>query len=91
MYAVIFKATINELDEEYFAMAERLRWLALNRYGCTAFHACTEGDKEIAVSYWPSQEHIRAWHKDPEHQKAQQLGKTKWYKSYEVDVTKVLT
>lgn len=90
MYAVIFKATINELDGEYSSMAERLRTLAINEYGCTGFHACTEGDKEIAISYWPSEEHIRAWHNDPEHLEAQQLGKNKWYKSYCVNVAKVL-
>lgn len=90
MYAVIFKAEINKLDSEYLAMAERMRDLAINEYGCTEFSACTEGNNEIAISYWPSQEHINAWHNNPEHKVAQQLGKEKWYKSYQVQVTKVI-
>lgn len=90
MYAVIFKAEINKLDSEYSATAERMRDLAIKEYGCTEFTACTEGDNEIAISYWPSQEHIKAWRSNPEHQVAQKLGKEKWYKSYKVQVTKVL-
>ena len=90
MYAVIFKAVINELDSEYSRMAERLRHLAISEYGCTEFSACCEGDKEIAISYWPSEEHINAWHSDPLHQVAQRLGRERWYKSYQVNVTKVL-
>ena len=90
MYAVIFKANIKELDAQYSAMAERMRELAINEYGCTEFTACTEGNKEIAISYWPSLELIKAWHQNPEHKIAQNLGKTKWYESYQVQVTEVL-
>ncbi len=90
MYAVIFKATIKEFDAQYSEMAERMRDLAINEYGCTEFTACTEGNKEIAISYWPSMENIKAWHKNPEHKKAQALGKSKWYASYQVQVTEVL-
>lgn len=90
MYAVIFKAVINQLDDEYSAMAEYLRDLAIKEFGCTEFTACSEGDTEIAISYWPSEAHIKAWHAHPEHQKAQRLGKEKWYKSYQVTVTKVV-
>jgi heme-degrading monooxygenase HmoA len=90
MYAVIFKATIKEFDGQYLEMAGRMRDLAINEYGCTEFSACTEGDKEIAISYWPSMEHIKAWRQNPEHKKAQALGKSKWYSSYQVQVTEIL-
>jgi len=90
MYAVIFKATINKIDAEYSATAEFMRDLAINKYGCTEFTACTEGNNEIAISYWPSLEHIKAWHNNEEHKKAQALGKAKWYKSYQVQVTEIL-
>ena len=90
MYAVIFKAEINELDQEYTLMAQRMRDLAIKEYGCTEFMACNEGNSEIAISYWPSLEHIKAWHSNPEHQVAQKLGKEKWYKSYQVNVTKII-
>ena len=47
MYAVIFKATIARLDDEYSDMAERLRDLAINKYGCMDFTSVTDGDQEI--------------------------------------------
>ena len=90
MYAVIFKAQIKELDAQYSKMAERMRALAINEYGCTEFTACTEGKNEIAISYWPTLEHIKAWHQNPEHKVAQDLGRSKWYASYQVQVTEVL-
>jgi heme-degrading monooxygenase HmoA len=90
MFAVIFKATIQSLDEEYSMMAKHMRDLAINEYGCTAFTACSEGDQEIAISYWPSKAHIQAWKNDPEHQRAQAIGKERWYRSYSVEIVEVL-
>lgn len=90
MYAVIFKAEVNKLDKAYSEMASRMRELAINEYGCTEFTSCMEGNSEIAISYWPSKEAIQAWKNNPEHQQAQALGKSKWYKSYQVQVVEVL-
>ena len=63
MYAVIFQATVNELDDEYYETAARLRELALSEYGCTEFSSYTQGTEEVAISYWPSKTHIQAWKK----------------------------
>ena len=90
MYAVIFKAEINELDEFYSRMAKRMKELAINECNCIEFTSCTEGNTEIAISYWPNKESIRAWKNNPEHQQAQELGKSKWYKSYQVQIVEVL-
>jgi len=90
MYAVIFKAEVNKLDKAYSEMASRMRELAINEYGCTEFTSCMEGNSEIAISYWPSKEAIQVWKNNPEHQQAQALGKSKWYKSYQVQVVEVL-
>ena len=90
MYAVIFRAEINELDEAYADMAARMRDLAINKYGCVEFTAVTEGKREIAISYWDDQEQIKAWKQDPEHRKAQKLGRSKWYKSYRVQVVEII-
>jgi heme-degrading monooxygenase HmoA len=90
MYAVIFRAEILELDAEYAAMARRMRDLAINQYGCLEFVACTEGNTEIAVSYWESEEQIRQWKQNAEHRVAQEKGRSKWYKSYTVQVVEVV-
>ena len=89
MYAVIFRAEIDRIDQEYSGMAAKLRALAFSRYGCVDFTSVTEGNQEIAISYWRNQEQIQAWRQDAQHLAAQQLGRSRWYKSYRVQVVKI--
>ncbi len=89
MYAVIFKAEIAKLDAEYGAMAARMRELAQARYGCVEFVSVTKGDQEISISYWESEAQIAAWKQDSEHLLAQEAGRSKWYKSYTVQVVEL--
>jgi len=51
--------------------------------------ASTEGTRELAISYWPSEAHIGKWRLDPEHVRAQELGKKKWYKSFKVEIADI--
>ncbi|MDH5633276.1 MAG: antibiotic biosynthesis monooxygenase [Gammaproteobacteria bacterium] len=90
MKAVIFRAQINELDDDYFATAARMRELAMSQYGCVEFHSVCEGDNEVSISYWYTSDQIRQWAADPEHQQAQQKGRDKWYRSYRVEITDIL-
>jgi len=90
MYAVIFKAEINQLDKSYSETALRMRELAINKYGCTEFVTITEGNHEIAISYWETQEQIVKWKQDAEHLVAQEQGRSTWYKSYKVEVVEVI-
>jgi heme-degrading monooxygenase HmoA len=90
MYAVIFRADIRELDEDYVALAARMRERAMTEYGCIEFQSCMEGKSEIAISYWESLDQISRWKEDLEHQAAQELGRTQWYGSYTVEVVEVL-
>ncbi len=89
MYVVIFRATIRNLDAEYTAVAARMRELALGQFGCIEFHSVTEGINEVSLSYWPSEESIRAWKAHPEHVLAQRAGRERWYKVYSVQVAEV--
>jgi len=90
MYAVIFRAKIAGLDEEYDRVAERMRKLALGEYGCLEFIAVTQGSDEIAISYWENEDQIRKWKRNSEHILAQELGRSKWYESYKVQVVEVI-
>ena len=90
MYAVIFKAKITTLDESYTEMAKKMRELAMNKYGCTDFVSATEEGYEIAISYWETQEQIKQWKQDAEHLVAQELGRSRWYTSYKVEVVKII-
>ncbi|MEY4168196.1 MAG: antibiotic biosynthesis monooxygenase family protein [Blastocatellia bacterium] len=89
MIVVIFRATIRAVDPEYFQVAARLRTLALEEFGCLAFHAVTAEKTEIALSYWPSAEAIAAWRAHPEHIIAQQNGRLRWYESYSVEIATI--
>jgi heme-degrading monooxygenase HmoA len=89
VYVVIFRATVKEFDEQYSATAARMRELALTQFGCTGFKAVTEGQEEIALSYWPDEQSIQAWRAHPEHQEAQKLGRKHWYSAYSVEVARI--
>lgn len=90
MYAVIFRAKVKQLDATYFETATQLRQLAFEKYGCLDFHSLSEGENEIAISYWPSLDAIRLWKENETHRTAQALGYQRWYASYEVEVVEVL-
>ncbi len=89
MFVVIFRARARVLDAEYSAMAAQMRELALGSFGCLDFIAVTEGDQEIALSYWPDEASIRAWKQHADHLMAQKLGRERWYASYAVEVAEV--
>lgn len=90
MYVVIFRARIKTLDTAYMGMAQRMRQLAFEQHGCLDFSATSEGDDEIAVSYWQSLEDIKRWKQHAEHQHAQALGREQWYLSYRVEIAEVI-
>ncbi len=89
MFAVIFSAKINELDDEYFQLVENLRNKAKG-HGCIDTSSVCENGEEITISYWNSLEQIQNWKNDSDHIKAQKLGKNKYYQSYSVQVVDIL-
>lgn len=89
MYVVIFRAKVRHLDEQYSKVASRMRELALSQFGCLEFHAVKEGRDEVALSYWPSEDAIKAWKSHPEHILAQRAGRERWYEFYSVQVAAV--
>ena len=86
---VIFRAKIRSFDDDYVTTANRMRDLALAEFGCLEFHAVCEDDNEVALSYWPDEESIRAWKAHPDHVLAQKSGKERWYDSYIVQVARI--
>lgn len=89
MYAVIFKAELAQLDEHYDKVANQLRKKALSQFGCLAFDSCRDGLQEITISYWPSEEAIKTWKQELDHQNAQRQGHEKWYRHYTVEVANI--
>ncbi len=89
MFVVIFRARARDLDADYTATAALLRELALTQFGCTEFCTVTEGDQEIALSYWPDEAGIQAWKQQADHLMAQRLVRERWYASYRVEVAQI--
>ena len=90
MFAVIFRAEVADFDAEYAEVAARLRDVAIRDYGCSDFTSCTEGNHEIAISYWDNEGQIKLWKQNAEHLVAQANGRSRWYKSYSVEVVEIV-
>lgn len=71
-------------------MISKLRDLAKTDYGCVEFTSVTEEDQEISISYWESLEQIKNWKVDAEHQRAQKLGRERWYRDYQVQIIEIV-
>ena len=89
MFAVIFKAKPGQQDDIYLQTVSRMRELAFNKYGCLDFISATEGDLELAISYWEDEESIKRWKNDSEHTLAQKAGRSAWYESYSVQIVEI--
>ncbi|WP_286262592.1 antibiotic biosynthesis monooxygenase family protein [Thalassotalea atypica] len=89
MFAVIFRATTKNLDVEYDNLVQELREIAFSKYRCIEFVAVSEGEDEIAISYWHSLEDIKQWKQDTRHLFAQKMGQEKWYSQYRIQVVEV--
>lgn len=88
-YAVIFTSQLNERqDESYFLMAERMEELAKQEDGFLGIESA-RNEIGITVSYWRDLASINQWKNNFEHQEAQELGKSKWYKNYHIRIAKV--
>lgn len=89
-FAVIFTSTRTPGDEGYEAMAERMLELAAQQPGFLGVESARGSDGlGITVSYWASEEAIRAWHAHAEHRVAQTTGRQRWYEHFETRVARV--
>jgi len=89
MYAVIFVAKLNQTDETYERLVHELRKRG-EKMGCIKVISVSNGKEEITISFWRNLEDIRKWKNDYLHVKAQAQSK-KWYKSFEIYETEVLS
>jgi len=90
-YAVIFSATANRTDlNDYYETAERMFELAAGIPGYLGVETAHQKDGfGITVSYWESEEAIKLWRDESEHQEARRRGKDEWYQSYHLRVAKI--
>lgn len=88
-YAVIFTAEMADNIAGYADMAHRMNVLVEKQPGYMGRSDRTEGKQEITISYWQDFDSIKAWKQHPEHQAAQALGRSMWYKNYTVEIVKM--
>jgi len=94
-YAVIFASRRRGSDggdaaPGYGTTADRMVELAAQQPGYLGIETCRDADGfGITVSYWRSEEDIRAWKRNTEHALARERGRSDWYEHYELRVAKV--
>jgi heme-degrading monooxygenase HmoA len=89
-YAVIFTARRNEQpDDGYAETFERMFALAQQQPGYLGYESVRADGFGITVSYWATEDAIRAWKAKTEHVAAQREGRARWYDAYELRVARV--
>jgi heme-degrading monooxygenase HmoA len=89
-YAVIFTARRNEQpDDGYAETFERMFELARQQPGYLGYESARADGFGITVSYWATEDAIRAWKAKTEHVAAQREGRARWYDAYELRVARV--
>ena len=89
MYAVILRATVGDLNEEYSEALKRMKTLAFEQYGCLEFYAMMDGSRRIAISYWRNEDDILQWRNNNEHRQIQEKAKQTWYSSYNIQIVDI--
>jgi len=89
-FAVIFSNQLADAPMGYSEMADAMSELAETMPGYIGRESTrdTEGFA-ITVSYWESEDAIKAWREHAKHAVAQKIGKDRWYDHYTLRVAKV--
>ena len=87
-YAVIFSTIPSENTEGYIEAAQRMEVLAKEQKGFLGIESA-RSDIGITVSYWQTLTDISTWKNNIEHTVVRELGRTKWYKKYQLRKSKV--
>jgi heme-degrading monooxygenase HmoA len=90
-WAVIFSSQRGAEDAEGYARtADAMVELARQQPGYLGVESARGADGfGITVSYWASEDAIRAWKEVVAHRAAQRMGRERWYRHYELRVARV--
>lgn len=88
-YAVIFSSIHTHQHQlEYEHTAKRMIALARQQEGFLGMESARE-ELGITVSYWHDLEAIKQWRQHTEHTMARAKGRTLWYSTFKVRISKV--
>ena len=89
-FAVIFSSQRQGDDPNYAKVADQMVALAAVQPGYLGVESVRDQNGfGITVSYWASEDAIKAWKQQAEHAEARRLGRTQWYEHFELRVAKV--
>jgi heme-degrading monooxygenase HmoA len=89
-WAVIFTSLRENADDGYAEVAARMAELAVEQPGFLGIESSRGADGlGITVSYWSSEDAIRAWKANAEHRIAQRKGREGFYQRWFTRVCKV--
>ncbi|MBX9581661.1 MAG: antibiotic biosynthesis monooxygenase [Gemmataceae bacterium] len=90
-YAVIFTSVRDaKPDDGYAEAAARMEELARQQPGFLGVESARGPDGlGITVSYWESEDAVRAWGRHAEHLLAQRAGRDRWYERFSLRVCRV--
>ena len=92
MIVTLFRSRLRQgIRSEYEPTARRMLELARSMPGFVSFKTFTAEDGErISVIEFESDEQLKAWREHPEHLQAQELGRTRFFEEYHVQVLEPL-
>jgi heme-degrading monooxygenase HmoA len=92
MIVTVFRSRlVPGLEEEYLALVERMRELAVKMPGYISHKGFWADDGErVTIVQFESEEAQRAWRTHPDHVAAQRLGREKFYTEYDIKVCRVV-
>ncbi len=88
-FAVIFSSRLKAPAKGYAEMATKMEKLAEQQPGYLGIESARDPASGITISYWESEQAIKNWKNQLEHQMAQKMGREKWYQHYQVRVARV--
>lgn len=90
-YVIVFRSRLRPgIDFEYEARAEQIHALAVTMPGFIAVKTFVAEDGErVTISEFDTAEHLAAWREHPEHLKAQQEGRDRFYTTYAIQICRV--
>ena len=93
MYILIFEVWPEpEYNDLYLQKAAEMKAEVQKIQGFVSverFRSIYEEDKLLSLSVWESKQAIKAWREHSEHKIAQELGKSKYFKSYRIRIAEV--
>jgi uncharacterized protein (DUF952 family)/heme-degrading monooxygenase HmoA len=92
LVAVVFSSRRRAFDDDAYAdAAARMEELAALQTGFVGVESARNPDGSgITVSYWRTVDDAHAWGAVAEHRMIQELGRQRWYSSYELHVAEVV-